>query len=93
MSTIDRVNNLPFTPHEKVMILDAALAVQQADLWEWLAVVHIPSFMFSDDPNLQEINRHIKYDGHSGLSYGWTMRVVEKLAKGGFTEPSTPVIQ
>jgi len=97
---IERVNNLPFTPHEKMMIVDAVLAVHQADLWDWLATAHISSFMFSDNPSIQEINRHIKYDGHSGVSYGWTMRVVEKLAKGGFeddretvTEPSTPVIQ
>ena len=103
MSTIDRVNNLPFSDHEKVLILDAVLAVHQAELWDWLATSQISSFMFSDNPNIQQINRNIKYDGHSGLSYGWTMRVVERIAKKGWdsfeddretvTEPSTPVIQ
>jgi hypothetical protein len=41
-------------------------------------------FMFSDAPELRDIDLHMKYDGHSGASYGWTMRNMEHIAKNGW---------
>jgi hypothetical protein len=44
-------------------------------------------FMFSNPPpKLQHINNkiHELYDGHSGGSYGWTMRQIEDIAKNGW---------
>ncbi len=39
-------------------------------------------FMFSRDPMLDQINAKLD-DGHSGASYGWTMRQMEYIAKHG----------
>ncbi len=41
-------------------------------------------FMFSDAPELREIDLHMKYGGHSGSSYAWTMRNMEYIAKNGW---------
>lgn len=41
-------------------------------------------FMFSDAAELRDIDREMKYDGHSGASYGMTMRVMEFIAKNGW---------
>jgi hypothetical protein len=41
-------------------------------------------FMFNDAPELREIDLYMKYDGHSGSSYGWTMRNMEHIAKNGW---------
>jgi hypothetical protein len=46
-------------------------------------------FMFSTPPpKLEEINEAIndRYDGHSGASYGWTMRHMESIAKNGWDD-------
>ena len=42
-------------------------------------------FMMLDSPELKDINIHMEYDGHSGSSYGWTMRQMESIAKKGWT--------
>ena len=39
-------------------------------------------FMFSKHPMLDKINAFLD-DGHSGASYGWTMREMEYIAKHG----------
>jgi hypothetical protein len=41
-------------------------------------------FMYSSDPYSAEIQKNMKYDGHSGASYGWTMRVMQKIARVGW---------
>lgn len=41
-------------------------------------------FMFSDHPVLRQIGAHMSV-GHSGLSYAWTMRQMEYIAKNGFS--------
>ncbi len=41
-------------------------------------------FMFSGDPYSAAIQKNMKYDGHSGASYGWTMRVMQKIARVGW---------
>ncbi len=42
-------------------------------------------FMFSRHPMLDKINALLD-DGHSGASYGWTMRQMEHIAKYGLEE-------
>lgn len=65
-------------------------AVSLAEGWEFLKT-YVPTagkgFMFSTPPpKLQQINIKISelYDGHSGSSYGWTMRQIEDIAKNGW---------
>jgi hypothetical protein len=38
-------------------------------------------FMFTNSPVIDKISANLKYTGHSGCSFGWTMRQVEYLAK------------
>lgn len=76
-----------FSEHEVVVLKDADAAITQCDLWDWLRE-YTPEdgkgFMFSEHPNLTRINNAMKYTGHSGASYGWTMRQMEYIAKHGW---------
>ena len=40
-------------------------------------------FMFDDNPRMNDIGKRVLqgYDGHSGGSYGWTMRVIQYLVR------------
>jgi len=77
-----------FDAHEAMMLQDADSAITQCNLWEWLRD-YTPEegkgFMFSEHPNLEKITSAMKYGGHSGSSYGWTMRQMEYIAKHGWT--------
>jgi hypothetical protein len=77
-----------FDVHEAMMLQDADSAITQCNLWEWLRD-YTPEegkgFMFSEHPNLVKINAAMKFGGHSGSSYGWTMRQMEYIAKHGWT--------
>ena len=76
-----------FTAHESTMLRDAYDAITQCELWDWLRTYSPEDnkgFMFSTHPNLERINKAMKYEGHSGSSYAMTMRVMEKIAKEGF---------
>jgi len=65
-------------------------AVSLAEGWDFLKTYKPEAgkgFMFSNPPpKLQQINIKIGelYDGHSGSSYGWTMRQIEDIAKNGW---------
>jgi hypothetical protein len=65
-------------------------AVTEADGWKFLKEFTPPAdcgFMFCPPtPELTRINTAISkyYDGHSGASYGWTMRCMEMIAKNGW---------
>ena len=67
------------------MLADADKAITECDLWGWLKT-YVPDegngFMFAQHPNLDRINEAMKYEGHSGSSYAWTLRVMEQIAKG-----------
>ena len=71
---------------EQEMLTDAYNAITQCGLWDWIATYE-PSenkgFMFSKHPNLTRIDEAMKYSGHSGASYGWTMRVMQRIAMSG----------
>lgn len=41
-------------------------------------------FMFSSASELREIDLYMEYGGHSGASYGWTLRNMEVIAKKGW---------
>ncbi len=69
------------------MLTDAYKAVTEAGAWE--IVAQDPGeggFMYSETAreNLADVNTRIKYDGHSGASYGWTMRQMQYIAKYGW---------
>ncbi len=81
---LSRCTNLD--EHSKMLIKDGINAVTAADMWDWLKTYEpekTEGFMFSSHPNLDKIGKNM-YDGHSGASYGWTMRQLEYIAKNGF---------
>ena len=73
---------------ESEMLQDARDAITKCDLWDWLKT-YTPEdgkgFMFTSHPNLDRISAAMKYTGHSGASYGFTMRKMEQEAKSKIT--------
>ena len=78
--------------HEKRMLEDAWAAMESVEgSWTYLATPDVPEkesgFMFSRDPFLAKVSENIDKNGvigHSGASYGWTMRQMESIAKDGW---------
>jgi hypothetical protein len=76
----------------RAMFEDAFQAIEIIPrAWEYLSQATVPDpttgFMFSSDPFLTFIGKHIDKDGkigHSGSSYAATMRVMEFIAKQGW---------
>lgn len=76
-----------FDKHEAMMLQDTDNAITKCDLWEWLKNYEPEDgkgFSFSNHPNLDRISKSMKYEGHSGSSYSWCMRVMERIAKDGW---------
>jgi hypothetical protein len=70
------------------MVLSAIQAIDMLEAWDELASYSPPvdkGFMFDNSDFINKINSKIAelYDGHSGSSYGWTMRQIEYIAKNG----------
>ena len=75
--------------NDKLMVQAGIDAVTGAEMWDWLKTYEPDEgkgFMYSDHPNLDKINSRMYklYNGHSGSSYGWTMRQLQFIAKNGF---------
>ena len=64
------------------------LKTKEIDAWVYLSK-YTPEvgrgFMFSDDPIVSAVGRHMEI-GHSGSTYGGTMREIEVIAKKGFAK-------
>lgn len=70
---------------DKLMLENAWLALTETDMWDFVAE-EIDSFMWSDDPRIYVITNKMSelgYDGHSGSSFGLTMRNMQYLARHG----------
>jgi hypothetical protein len=83
---IHNYNDL-YPDNEARMLQDADDAITQCNLWDWLGSYITQDgrgFMFGNNPNLDRINNAMKYQGHSGSSYAWTMRCMEAIAKDGW---------
>jgi hypothetical protein len=73
--------------NSKVMLKDMYDAVTVSENWANLKGF-VPSdggFMFSAKPEwFSLIDKAVNYGGHSGASYGWTMRCIDYIAKHGW---------
>ena len=77
---------------ERAMLEDAYRVCNSLEgCWEYLARQDVPppgeGFIFSRDPFLKNIGNFIDQDGkigHSALTYGFTMRQMEFIAKKGW---------
>lgn len=70
------------------MCINAWKAITFSNNWEFVAQ-DIESFMWSNDPRIYEISRKMEelgYSGHSGCSFGCTMRNMQYLAQKGEEE-------
>ncbi len=75
-----------YDKNNRIMLKNAYQAITNAEAWDWMKNFQGESFMFSNDAMIGKISRNmvtLGYDGHSGGSYGWTMRCMEHLAKNG----------
>jgi hypothetical protein len=72
--------------HTRIMLKNAHQAISLTESWHYVATFNEQSFKFSSSPAGSEIMKKMSelgYDGHSGSSFGWTMRHMEFLAKNG----------
>ena len=72
-------------------LVNAHWAITECELWDWLRTYEPPTdkgFMFSTTPERERIDAKMREQyiasGHSGSSYGFTMRVMEYIAKNGY---------
>jgi len=71
--------------NNKEMLQNAWAAITQLDLWYYMRR-DTDSFMLSRDPEINIITNkmaELGYDGHSGSSFGWTMRQMQYIAEHG----------
>jgi hypothetical protein len=72
--------------HSRIMLKNAHQAITSTEYWHYMRTFSEQSFMFSGSPTVSAIMKKMSelgYDGHSGCSFGWTMRQMEFLAKNG----------
>lgn len=72
--------------HNRFMLQNAYQAISLTESWQFMRTFGDQSFMFSDSPVVSTVMKKMSelgYDGHSGGSFGWTMRSMEFLAKNG----------
>jgi hypothetical protein len=81
------LNTFDFIPEsERSMYTTAFDAITQLELWPFIINFHGESFMLSSAREIQRISDRITqlgYGGHSGASFGYTMRAMEYIAKNG----------
>ena len=71
--------------HTREMLVNAWNAITQLELWNYMKK-DTYSFMLSNDKEIWIITKKMEelgYDGHSGASFGWTMRQIQYIAKNG----------
>ena len=71
--------------NKKEMLQNAWTAINQLDLWEYMKRP-TDSYMMSSDPEINIITKKMEelgYNGHSGCSFGWTMRQMQHIAQHG----------
>lgn len=72
--------------HSRFMLKNAHQAITLTEHWDYMKTFSEQSFMFSSNPAVSTITKKMSelgYDGHTGGSFGWTMRQMEFLAKNG----------
>jgi hypothetical protein len=72
---------------DAAMLKNAYDAITTEELWSFFKNKTPPvdrGYMFWDAPELKRLDKHLEPIGHSGASYGWTMRTMEVIAKDGW---------
>jgi len=85
---IDRGNgNMDYIKdkHSRRMLENAWHAINLTETWDFVAEPKFSFIMSNDDRILIIIGKmeELGYYGHSGFSFGWTMRYMQYLAQNG----------
>jgi len=75
----------------RILLVNAWNAITQLELWNYMKK-DVESYMFCNDKEISIITRKMEelgYDGHSGFSFGWTMRQMQYIAQYGEEQFST----
>jgi hypothetical protein len=73
------------SPHSREMLINAYNAIQLTELWDYMKKDQ-DNYMFNQDKELKIISDKmydLGYCGHSGGSFGWTMRHMQFIAMNG----------
>jgi hypothetical protein len=71
--------------HERLMLQNAFAAISATNLWDFVAKDR-ESFMFSREQGINTISAKMEelgYSGHSGATFGWTLRAMQYLVNNG----------
>jgi hypothetical protein len=71
--------------YERLMLSNAWQAITMTETWNFVREP-IESFMMSNDNRIWIITAkmgELGYNGHSGCSFGWTMRQMQYIARNG----------
>ena len=74
--------------HSRVMLENAYQAISLTEMWDYMKK-NTESYMFSSDKEIGIISKkmgELGYDGHSGASFGMTMRNMQFIALNGLEE-------
>jgi hypothetical protein len=74
--------------NSRVMLENAYQAISLTEMWDYMKK-DIDSFMFSSDKEIEVISKKMEelgYHGHSGSSFGVTMRNMQFIALHGLEE-------
>lgn len=84
---MDNRYTLVYSDVDAKMLQDADTVLTTLGLWEWLSEFNPhqgEGFMFTHHPNLNRIIDAMTFQGHSGASFAWTLRTMQKLARLGW---------
>jgi hypothetical protein len=72
----------------KEFLQSAHKAITNCEMWDWIRMSQVTSFMYDNGPEMKKIRKEMDKDPinmyHSGSSYGWIMREIEYVAKYGY---------
>jgi hypothetical protein len=81
MAQINWIEQYP-DEHSRMMVQDAYETASKLELFDEIKNLNpTRGFMFTEHHVIDKISKNLKYDGHSGCSFGWTMRQLEYLVK------------
>ena len=72
--------------NSRIMYTTAHFAISQLELWEYMKKDK-ESYMLSNDQEVKRIYAKIEqlgYNGHSGASFGCTLREMQSIAQNGY---------
>jgi hypothetical protein len=81
------INNFNYVKDKgtRLMLQNAFQAITETNTWEFISK-DIDSFVFSYLPEVEIIFKKMEklgYTGHSGFSFGWTLRAMQYLVING----------